>query len=355
MNIAFFALNQSFCGSILEELQAKHTVRNFKPSGVKAHDYANIVGLINWCDLIYCDFIQTPMPEITQLQFLDKPLVARMDGIDIMNHLIVDWRKVSALILMPIQEKRLERLRRIWRKENPEKKLPPLPKKILKRNVGIDLSLFQPNLQKEPGYKIVLHATVIRDTKGVYEAIQSFNRLLEVYGRTESSEIPWQLTIIGQWEGGYQWPERQEYVMCCQELIEDLQFPPGRIGIIKGNLSRQRWAQYLKEEADFYWCFSKREGFPNSVGEACASGVVPVMNKFYGAELIYPPEFLCKSPTEIIERTIEFGFLSKDRRQEFRKAARAHIEQFDRYRTAVEIRELCEEIFSEWQLKAKQS
>lgn len=347
MKIAFFALNQNFCGSILEELQAKHTVRNFKPSGVKAHDYANMTGLINWCDIIYCDFIQSPMPEITQLQFLEKPLVARMDGIDILNHVSVDWRKVSALVLMPVQKKRLGRLRWMWEAEN-KKKLSPLPKRILERNIGIDLSLFQPNYQRPPGYQIVLHATVIRDTKGVYEALQCFKRLIE-----EDEKNPWQLTIIGQWEGGYQWPERQEYVMSCQELIEDLNFPPGRLGVIRGNLSREKWAEYLKDQADFYWCFSKREGFPNSLGEACASGIIPVINRFYGAELIYPAETLSRSPSEIVEKTLSIGELPAEEKQRLRQQARKHIEQYDQHKTAVEIRELCEEIFSEWQQKAK--
>jgi len=52
MKIAFIALNQNFCGSILEELQSNHTVKNFVPTGKMAFDYFNLMGLINWCDLI---------------------------------------------------------------------------------------------------------------------------------------------------------------------------------------------------------------------------------------------------------------------------------------------------------------
>jgi len=75
MKIAFVALNPNFCGSILEELESKHTVKNFRPSGNMSLDYFNLMGLINWCDLIYCDFIQTPMPEITQMQSLSLDIV----------------------------------------------------------------------------------------------------------------------------------------------------------------------------------------------------------------------------------------------------------------------------------------
>lgn len=347
MKIAFFALNQNFCGSILEALESKHIVKIYVKDPHPHVNFANITGLINWCDLIYCDFIQEPMPEITHLQYLDKPLVARMDGIDIMNHEIVDWRKVSALILMPIQEKRLMRLRALWSQAHPKYNLPKLPKKILRRNVGIDLNLFQPNYQRKPGHKIVLHASVVRDTKGVYEAIQTFYELTQQVGTGMHHQHPWQMTIIGDWETGWKAAERQEYVMSCQELIESLQFPPGRLGIIPRNLSRNEWSQYLKDEADFYWCFSHREGFPNSLGEGMASGVVPIMNHFYGADLIHPKKFICRSPTDILTKTLMFGDLPEEERQELRREARAHIEQYDRYKVAVEIRELCEEVYSE--------
>jgi len=343
MKIAFFALNQNFCGSILEELQAHHTVKIYQKNPHAHINFANITGLINWCDLIYCDFIQEPMPEISQLQYLDKPLVARMDGIDVMNHEIVDWANVSALVLMPVQAKRLKRLRGLWHKQHQGMKLPKLPE-TLELNIGIDLNLFQPNYQREPGYNIVLHASVIRDTKGVYEAIQTFYELLR-----KQPEKPWHLTIIGQWEKGWKAAQRQEYVMSCQELIETLNFPPNRLGVIPDNLPRPKWAQYLRNEPDFYWCFSHREGFPNSLGEGMASGIIPIMNHFYGAELIHPEKFICESPTEILEKTIEYGEMDKEVRQQLRKEARAHIEQYDRYKTAVEIRKLCEKVYSEWQ------
>lgn len=342
MKIAFFALNQNFCGSILEELQRKHTVRVYKHSQDPSMNYANIVGLINWCDLIYCDFIQTPLPEISQMQFITKPIVTRMDGIDILSHVNVDWRNISALILMPVQEKRLIRLRSLWNQQHPDKPLTALPKKILRRNVGIDLKLFQPNYQRKMGYHIVLHASVIRDTKGVYEAIQSFYRLLE-----EDGDKPWELHLIGQWEGGWNWPQRQEYVMYTQELIETLDFPPGRFYLTPRNYTRSDWANYLKNKADFYWCFSHREGFPNSLGEGCASGIIPIMNWFYAADEIYPREWLCKSPSEIIEKTIEYGNLNEEDRKEFRRKVRRHIEQYSRRETAIKIRELCEEVFEE--------
>lgn len=339
MKIAFFALNQNFCGDILEELRAWHTVRLWKKVRDPAMNWANIMGLLNWCDLAYFDFIQEPFPEITQLQHLErsKPfIVTRMDGIDILNHDSVDWRKVDALVLMPVQEKRLERLRTLLR-ESEKLNLPPLPKRILRRNVGIDLKLFTPDYHV-PGYSIVLHSSVIRETKRVYTAIQLFYELI-----TEDRDRPWTLTVIGQWAGGWQWPKRLEYVMCVGELIESLDFPKDRLFIQMQNFSRPQWAEYIRKR-DVYWCTSFREGFPNSMGEAAASGVWPISNWFYGAERIYPAENLCKTPGDVIDKTIAWGQLEKDAKRLQGMTMRKWMEQFDRHKTAVEIRELCEEV-----------
>jgi len=339
MKIAFFALNQSFCGSILEELQSRHTVRVWRKVRDPGMNWANLTGLLDWCDLAYFDFIQEPLPEITQLQHLERSrpyIVARMDGIDILNHDSVDWRKIDGLILMPVQEKRLQRLRALLQKDK-NIRLPPLPKKILRRNVGIDLKLFLPD-DHEPGYSIVLHSSVIRETKRVYTAIQLFYELV-----TEDREKPWTMTLIGQWAGGWRWPQRMEYVMCVGELVESLDFPEKRLYIQMENFPRPQWADFIRKQ-DIYWCTSFREGFPNSMGEAAASGTWPISNWFYGAELIYPEENLCRTPGEMIEKTISWGELDGDSRKELKRKMRSWMEAYSRHRTAVEVRELCEEV-----------
>jgi len=348
MKIAFFALNQNFCGSILEELQSHHQVRVWKKRGHEPLDWANLIGLIDWCDLIYCDFIQTPCPEITALDWLDKPLVARMDGIDIMNHVNVDWRKVTALILMPVQELRLSKLRGDWEKKN-NRRLTKLPKIIKRWNIGIDLDLFEPNYDREPWYEIVLHSSVMRETKRVYTALQVFDDLIR------RDDKPWHLSLIGTWEGGWNWQNRKEYVMALHELIDQFDFKiqkaviPGsydsdeRLSIIP-NLDRNSWAASLTERWDVIWGPSFREGFPNSIGEGAASGVWPLINRFYGAELIYPEENICRSPIELMEKTIAWGNLSTEEKIQKKYFIRKHIEQYDRQRTARDVRLLCEEL-----------
>ena len=368
MKIAFFAWNPNFCGSILEELRNHHQVKVWKPRGFakrstppplrkdakwfapEGFEFANITGLINWCDVIYCDFIQRPCLEISQLQWLDKPMVVRMDGIDIMNHININWEKVFALILMPVQEKRLMRLRKEW--EKTDMKLIELPKKILRRNIGIDLTLFNYNRLETPivfgtgpeileksrvssGYKIIYHTNVMRSVKNPYIILQCFRELLN------RDDKPWHLTFIGDWEKGWETMARAEYVMCLRELREEIEIPEKSIDFIP-NAPRNTWAQALPSY-NVIWGYSHREGFPNSIGEACASGVYPIMNHFYGAETIYPDQYLVQSPLGLVEKTIAWGNMTEEEKLNAKHAVRHHIEQYDRHKVAREIRELCEE------------
>ena len=337
MKIGVFSLNLNFCDAILEELRAHHSVKVFDHTRKDSSDYANLIGLLNWCDVAYFDFIQHPLEWATKLQWLDKPIVARMLGIDVLNHASINWTKVSALILGPTQEKQLLRLRRNYHKRFPQRKL-SLPPIILKCYTGIDLDRFKLDVKRKPGFKIILHSNVIRQTKGIYTALQCFGELLERDGNN-----PWYFTLIAQGEGGWNWPKRQEYVMCVEELLEDLNFSSKRFKHYDGNLGKKDWAKLLQSQ-DLYWCLSRRESFGVSMAEACASGAYPLLNHIYGAERLYPQANLCRSPGELVDKTIQWGRLSEDEKLYSRRIIRKHVEQYDQLETAKKIRELCEKV-----------
>lgn len=334
MNIGVFSTNLNFCGTIVEELRAHHKIKVYEHTENNFLDYANLTGLLNWCDVAYFDFIQHPLPWTSHLQWLEKPVVARMDGIDILNHASINWKKVTALIIQPTQKKRLLRLRRIH--PNP---LPPLPKRIVTCYIGIDLDRFRPDPTRTPEYNITLHSNVIRETKGIYTAIQCFADLLE-----RDPENPWHFTLIAQGEGGWAWPQRMEYVMCVDELLEDLNIIPSKsFKHIDGNLSEGDWRAHLQNQ-DIYWCLSLRESFGVSMAEACASGAYLLSNHFYGAECLYPKANLCRSPRELVNKTIQWGRLSIDKKRAHSQAMRGHVAMYDQRETAKMIRQLIEEI-----------
>lgn len=337
MKIGVFG-NLNFSNAVLEELGAHHTLRIHQPVKNEILDAINLAGLIQWCDVAYFEFIQHPLTWITQQQWLDKPIVARDHGIDVLNHAQIDWRKISALIIQPTQYKRLKRLRRAYNQRSPEKKLPPLPKKLLKRYVGVDLQTYIPDMKRKPGCNIVLHANVIRETKGVYTALECFAELLR-----RDPSIPWHFTLIGQGRGGWDWANRQEYVMEVEELLEDLNFSDKHFTRADGNYSKKDWINFLKTQ-DLYWCFSLRESFGVSLGEAGATGVWPFINRFYGSELLYPEDYLCRYPGEFIDKTMTWYSLSDKEKLQHRQKIRKHMEQYDQQETAKRIRQLIEEI-----------
>ncbi len=331
MNVAFIAVNDAFCGTIEEEMRQHHVVKKYVPTRDAVTNKIAQKYLHDWADLVYFDFIQSPMPWMLAQPWFNKKCVARMDGIDVMNHNIVKWRKVDGFVLMPVQEKRLRRLR--------GGKLPLSKDKILIRNIGIDLEVFKPD-DHTPGWNIVFHSNVMREVKRPYLALQCFHSLLE-----QDDAVPWHLTMIGGWEKGWDAANRATYVMCIRELLETLNIPEDRL-TIRPNLTRVDWADYVKT-MDIIWCHSWREGFPNSVGEAAASGVHPLINHFYGAETIYPDVNLCKSPIELVEETMIWGAMGETAKRTLSTVARQNIEQYSRRQTAVDIRKLCERVLNE--------
>ena len=338
MKIGVFSVNLNFAGAVLEELRTHHTIRIYQPTPDDIMNAINLTNLFHWCDVAYFEFIQYPLPWFTQQQWIDKPIVARDHGIDVMGHAQIDWRKVSALIIQPTQYKRLRRLRRVHSLRHPDKRLPPLPKNILLKFVGVDLKTYVPEMKRKPGHNIVLHSSVIRETKGIYTALECFAELLE-----RDISIPWHLTLIGQGEGGWAWNNRQEYVMEVEELIEDLQFSPKQFTHHDGNLSSRDWIQFLGTQ-DLYWCFSLRESFGVSLAEAAARCVYPYINRFYGSELLYPEDNLCRYPGEFINKTMAWHALSDEKKIQLRQKIRTHVEQYDQLETTKSIRHLIEEV-----------
>jgi len=339
MKIALFSTNLTFSQYMLAELNRKHTVKIWKNNPNSQIGWANTLKLLDWCDVAYLEWSQSPNIEISQIQAVGKPLILFCHGYDIMYHTFVDWRNIAGLIIQDAHYPRLLRLRTEWAKENPSlPPLPKLPKKILVKSLGVDLQRFTPLSQAIPEYHIIIHASWIRPVKRIYAAIQQFYDLIYL-----DENKPWKMTLIGQWEGTYKQEERWEYLMACRELIEQLNFPPDRLFLKPTNFASDIWPQFAKT-ADLYWCTSWRESFGASMAEVCACGGYPLINNYLGADKVYPKKYLCKTPYEMIQKTIEWGNLSPDEKIRERQIIRKHIEQFDVKKASKEIRLFIEEV-----------
>ncbi len=334
MRIAFFSMNPDFCQHILEELGRHHTLKVWQNNSNEQIKWASITNLLDWCDVAYLEWLQPPNIEITQIQGLDKPLVLFCHGIDVMNHSFVDWRNIAGLITQNALYPRLLGLRKEWEKNNPGRPpLPPLPKKTMLQDIGIDLRAFDLLPEPIPEYHIVTHASWIRPVKRIYATIQAFDDLLQL-----DDDKPWKLTIVGEWEGpGYRGPDRTEYLRACRELMDQLKFPPGSLFLKMKNFPRDVWTNFAKT-VDLYWCMSWRESFGVSMAEVCASGGYPLVNNYLGADKIYPRKYLCRTPGEMVRKTIAWGNLEIEQKIQERTNIRKHIEQYSARAAAKNIR-----------------
>lgn len=339
MKITSFSTNLSFCQHLLDELNRHHTVKIWGNHPNTQVGWASILKLLDWCDVAYLEWLQAPNIEISRIQGNTKPLIAFCHGYDVMYHTSMDWRNIEALIIQDAHYPRLLRLRAEWTNNKPELPLPKLPKKTLIKSLGIDLQIFTP--PQEPiisEYHIITHAYPIRPVKRIYAALQQFYDLIQLDG-----DKPWKMTLIGAWDATLEKQERYEYLMACNELIEQLDIPPGRLFLKSENFPSEGWPQFA-QTADLYWYTSWRETLETSMTEVCACGGYPLINNYLGADKIYPKKYLCKTPYEMIQKTIEWGNLSQEEKIRERHDIRKHIEKFDAKKNAKEIRLFIEEV-----------
>jgi hypothetical protein len=331
MKIAFFSMNRNFAQPILQELNQHHQLRVWQHNSSEWINQQSIANLMNWCDVAYCEWLQPPNMEISQIQGWDKPIVAFCHGIDALNHYFMDWRNISGLIIQDALYPRFMRLRETWPKQNPGRlplaKLPP----ILTQSIGVDLTSFKVQPRKF-GYHIITHASSMRPTKRVYEAIQQFYDLIKV-----DISKPWKMTIVGDWYDEWELNQRREYLEALEELLDTLNFPQGRIFITDRNFDKDTWRSFL-QTADVYWCTSWRESFGSSLMEAVASGVYPFVNYYLGADKLYPDIYLCKTPGEFVENTRCWGAMNDETKETARQTSSAIAAKYDQKKAAERIR-----------------
>jgi len=323
MNIALFAINNSFVLPILQELTRYHTVEPFIPTGNQFLDFASIRGLIDWCDVAFFDFCHYPLPEVTHMSALQCPIVARMHGIEVYRANQVDWRKVKALILTtPMKHK-------FMREEVPYR--PPM----YELPIGFNTEMFELTPNKKYGKNLCMQATSIFFKKRVYTTVQTYYELLK-------HDSEWTLYIKGDWTHQWRGELIKEYVGPLRELIETLGLEDKII--LSQQDSIDNWSKWL-DDKDVYFSNSIQEGFQKSLAEACAKGLFPVINCWLGADLFYPSEYVVKTQTEAVNRILWWSQLNEsEKRAISRKVSKFVRERYDEKKIARKIRRIIEEV-----------
>jgi len=326
MQIAVFATNPSFVGSILEELKRHHTVETYEHfSGFEAFNVQNIRALLDWCDVAFFDFCHYPLPLVTHMKLLKCKIVARMHGHELYSDAKkIRWEKVDRLILTSPMHRKLRSI--LGFEVAPTVELP----------MGIDLNTFTLPKRKRYGKKLCLHATSIYWKKRVYSTIQMFYELLK-------HDDGWKLYIKGQFDSSWLGAFGRRYSQNVYELIKTLKLE--KKVHFSENVQKPLWAKWLQNK-DIYISNSIEEGFHVSLAEAMACGVYPVINCWYGVEDYYPRNFICYSESEMIRKILAWNVLTKREKRALSRYCHKWAKKYDETVIARKIREIIEGVCS---------
>lgn len=316
MRAAVFTINDSFLKPVSEAMQKRFTVNVWKRSGSDRIDLLNLRSLLDWCDVAFFEFCQTPFPEAMCMQSLNCKVVVRIHGLPFYGpRRLIPWSKVDLAVCSYPLLLKFEGL-----KEQ--------PKKLVELAPGVDTAFFTMPKRKRHGKTLTIQSTVVRSKKRVYTTLQTFHELLK-------RDSEWTLRVHGEWERGWRAEQRQEYVEPCRELIEILKLED-HIELIP-HLSREGWREWL-QTADVFVSNSIREGFQVSCMEAMLCGVYPLVNCWLGADRYYPEQF--KTQGELVEKILEWSALSARQKRRLSLKMRGWACRYDVYETAEKICDL---------------
>jgi glycosyltransferase involved in cell wall biosynthesis len=330
MKIAIFAINSDFLGKIRTELSQHHQIREFQSTGNDIFNLANINRLIDWCDVIFCDFLQYPANVITTLESVDKPIVVRAHGIDLFKDFDGDFDAIHTLIVSPVAK-------RIFLQMLSAKQRSAHIKNILEVAPGCDIDFFQFSPEKAQsnfGKNIVMQSTFMRTEKRIYTGIQLFKELLDI-------DSSWFLHIVSDWFSGAKDVRQERYAWSIQELVDDLKLRDN-IKVYKF-MPKERWRDFLMTK-DVFWSLSTAETFSSSLMEAMATGIYPVISCWFGANMYYPDSLIHNHLGDIIHATVQWSEKTPEEKLKEAQALRNIATIYDEKKIVVRIREAIENV-----------
>lgn len=317
MKIAYMAPNYNFSHDIITQLlEDGHELRIFKSSqefvglNKKFHKYVinlsdteqvqTTKNLLKWADTIYFEWC-SELVEFVTIQLADfipvcKPrMVVRLHSAEVFanKHIKPDWSKIDRLIFVsPYIRSLIDNAPQLKNQS------------IITIANGIDLKRFTPRTNVVTN--IIGCVANLNRGKNIPLVLQLFLELLQF--RPELK-----LQILGDFEGND--PRLELYIN----------------GFVKHNkLHKKISTGSVKPEEmpkwyhtiDYLISASIFEGFGMSIGEAMASGVVPMVNRFTGAEMHWPEEIIFDRPSQV-------QLLSPHEYQEKRDLCLEHVKQYD--------------------------
>ena len=280
LKIAFFASQDSFAGDIIRHLSTHNEVRRF--NGKTVDDMAH---LMRWADVAWFEWCDQLLIEATKLDKTCR-IVCRLHSYEAFTEMPahVNWSKVDRLILVN------ESVSKILNQFHDIK-----TDRVVISN-GVDLDRFRIPDNKRYGKKIC--------SLGYINYKKNPGLLLYTFKAIHDWDPEFEFYIAGQ----HQDPRIKIYF---DHMLERLNIP----------VHLENWTDdvpgYFKDK-DFVISTSLFESFHYSVAEGMASGLLPLVHAWPGAENVYPGEYMFNTPDDCV-RLVE-KLLTEDRAQLGRQA-----------------------------------
>ena len=302
MHISIFAVNNTFVAPIVNLLiDEGHEVHLFTKTDVEAFNQAQISRLLDHTEVAFFDFCHYPLSYASNMPFTMCRIVARLHGIEVYTSdmKIVNWPKVHVIMTRPQELRFTQHVTR-----DPSYSHATKPARTL-LNIGVDVegleAVYRKRTRKNKkfGHNIALIATSALPRKGIIETIESFGDL------RRRSDKPWHLHIrtgITGWRREAQ----VEYMTFIKEFLSASGLAPHIT--IHPKLPIEEFREWLST-MDILISNSHQEGYHKAVGEAMASGIMPFIRKWYGADLVWNPLHIFTDQRDLVDRIIEWEAL----------------------------------------------
>lgn len=291
--LVFFASHASFVRGIIAELQQRNSVRLFEKGSIE-----ELRQLLNWADLAWFEWCDDLVIHASQLP-KRCPMICRLHSYEAFTDMPsrVDWSKIDRLLFVSDAVRHLVS--------------PQLKDRVATSVItnGVDLARFAIPVRKPRGKKIA--------SVGYINYKKNTPLLLYCFKKIHDYDPEYSLHIAGE----HQDPRVQLYV---DNFLLRHPLPVHFEGWVA---DMPAWYA----DKDYVISTSLFESFHYSIAEGMASGLMPLVHDWYGADMVYPEQYLFGDPDDCLDllRRLEKENWAK-RALANREFVRTHYDQTDK-------------------------
>lgn len=261
--IAFFASYQTFLTDIIGDLKKNNQVQIYDGNNDR-----DMLSTMQWADIAWFEWCDQHLIEATRLPKV-CPIVCRLHSYEVFTEMPaqVDWTKVDMVVFVS------EAVRELFLGQV---KTPP-PTKIIHN--GVDLDKFTIPPDKKYGKRIA--------SIGYINYKKNPTLLLYCFSKIHQYDPEYTFHIAGT----HQDPRIHLYF---EHYLNRYPLP----------ISFDGWVEDIPTwmaDKDYVMSTSLFESFHYSIAEGMASGLMPLIHDWYGADRIYPKEYLFSDPDQCLD------------------------------------------------------